>query len=466
MTAPTPRPPRPEPDTAPVRSMRQRLLRLQALSLLAVGLLAGLLSFGLTWQYLNDEHDRLLEQVAQTVVRHGLTAENDEDPDPVDRGQFVSQIWSEDGTLQYPAEPDTGPPRQAEGWHTVTWQQQRWQVYTLVQDGLVIQISQPLRSRNEAFWDEAPALVAGLLALTGMLLALLHTAVHRSLRPLEQLRQQIDRIHPGEPAPVRGGPGWPADLAPLVRTLDALLLGIHDAQSAHRDTVARAAHELRTPLSALKIHLQLLDRTPDGAHAPHHRAQALAAAERLNRLVDQLLHLAELETPDTQPAPQDTDVPAALAPLQALWQPLAQAQNTPLTVTVPPGAVLRGHPRAWLALLDNLVHNAIRCGASPQGIQLVLAADGADAVWTVTDHGPGLSPQQMARVNQGHKPLLDRHEGGTGLGLHIAQRAAQRHGGTLQLANTLGGGLTATVRLPGAWVATPASEPPSPDTRR
>ena len=75
----------------PTASMRQHLLRLQFLALLVVGVMAGLLSFWLTWQSLNDEHDHLLEQVAQSVVRHGLEAEGDE-PDPVDRGQFLSQI--------------------------------------------------------------------------------------------------------------------------------------------------------------------------------------------------------------------------------------------------------------------------------------------------------------------------------------------------------------------------------------
>lgn len=438
-------------------SMRQRLLRMQALALLVVGLLAGLLSFGLTWQYLNDEHDRTLEQVAQTVIRHGLQAVNDDDPDPVDHGQFVSQIWAEDGTLLYPAEPDAGPPRQAEGWHTVTWQQQRWQVYSLLQDGLTIQISQPLRSRDQAFWDEAPWLGGGLLLVIGTLLGLLHAVVHRSLQPLERLRQQIDQIHPGDPASTLDATAWPADLAPLVQTLDALLGGIRDAQSAHRDTVARAAHELRTPLAALKIHMQLLDRAPQGAHAAHHRTQALAAGERLNRLVDQLLHLAELENPDTQTASTPTPVWPALAPLQAIWQPLALAHGTHLEVDVPEHAVLQGQSRAWLAMLDNLVHNAIRCGASAQGIRLALTHEGSEAIWTVTDHGPGLAADQLDRINQGHKPSTDRHEGGTGLGLHIAVRAAQRHGGTLRLSETPGGGLTVTVRLPCAWL--PPKEP-------
>ena len=444
-------------------SMRRRLLQLQAIALVLVGLMAALLTFGLTWLYLNDEHDRTLEQVAQTIVRHGLEAENEDDPDPTDRGQFVSQLWAEDGTQQYPAEPDTGPPRQAEGWHTVAWQQQRWKVFTLLQDGLTIQVSQPLRNRRDAFWDLAPGVLLALVALVGALLALLRHAVNRSLHPLERLREQLGsqtvnaiEAHSPSAAP------WPSDLTPLVHTIESLLQGVKDAQTAHRDTIVRATHELRTPLAALNIHLQLLNRAPDGPNASHLRTQTLAAAARLNRLVDQLLHLSDLETPDATAPPSNQPVWPALAPLHALWQPLAVAHQAELELDIPDNAILHGHTRAWLAMLDNLVHNAIRCTPStsapttPNRIRLTLTHQGQDAIWTLTDHGPGMDERHMARLNQGLRPQADRHEGGTGLGLHIAMRAAQRHGGHLAFAPTPGGGLTITIHLPNAWQPHPA----------
>jgi len=446
----------------PQPSMRRQLLQLQAIALVLVGLMAALLTFGLTWLYLNDEHDRTLEQVAQTIVRHGLEAENEEDPDPTDRGQFISQLWAEDGTQQYPAEPDSGPPRQSEGWHTVMWQQQRWKVFTLLQDGLTIQVSQPLRSRSEAFWDLAPGVLVALLALVGALLALLRRAVNRSLQPLERLRQQLgsQAAHTGGiPSPSPGA--WPSDLTPLVQTIESLLQGLQDAHTAHHDTIVRATHELRTPLAALNIHLQLLNRAPNGPNANHLRTQTLAAATRLNRLVDQLLHLSDLEIPDGTFTASNQPVRAALAPLQALWQPLAQAHHAQLDVDVPEGAALHGHASAWLAMLDNLVHNAIRCtptgphaaslSAAPCRIQLALTHLGTDAIWTLTDHGPGMDARQMERLNLGLRAQPDHHEGGTGLGLHIAMRAAQRHGGQLVFSTTPGGGLTVTIQLPHAW---------------
>ena len=446
----------PAPHARP--SMRRRLLQLQAIALVLVGMMAALLTFGFTWLYLNDEHDRTLEQVAQTIVRHGLEAENEDDPDPADRGQFVSQLWSEDGTQQYPAEADTGPPRQTEGWHTVAWQQQRWKVFTLVQDGLTIQVSQPLRNRSDALWDLVPGVLFALLVVVGALLALLRHAVNRSLHPLERLRQQLG----SQATDIRTRPSlsadpWPSDLTPLVRTIESLLQGVNDAQTAHRDTIVRATHELRTPLAALSIHLQLLNRAPDGPQAAHLRTQTLAAAARLNRLVDQLLHLSDLETPDANAVACDQLVWPVLAPLQALWQPLAVAHQARLELCVPDDATLHGYPQAWLAMLDNLVHNAIRCTpanpppSAPNCIELTLTRKDHDAVWTLIDHGPGMDQRQMERLNLGQRSQPDHHEGGTGLGLHIAMRAAHRHGGHLEFASTPGGGLTITILLPNAW---------------
>jgi signal transduction histidine kinase len=143
--------------------------------------------------------------------------------------------------------------------------------------------------------------------------------------------------------------------------------------------------------------------------------------------------------------------------LEALWQPLARAQHAVLEVSLPEQAVLYGHSSAWLAMLDNLVHNAIRCtpaaasALAPNHIQLTLTHNGDEAIWTLTDHGPGMEARTMDQLNQGLRPQPDHHESGTGLGIHIAMRAAQRHGGHLVFQATPGGGLTVLAHLPRAW---------------
>jgi two-component system, OmpR family, sensor kinase len=102
----------------PPPSIRTRLMRLQWLALLLVGGVCGVVSFGLTWRTVNDLRDHTLEQVAQSVVRHGLEVEGDDNaPDVPDKGQFTSQIWTDDGQLHYTSAED-GPPRQQPGWQS------------------------------------------------------------------------------------------------------------------------------------------------------------------------------------------------------------------------------------------------------------------------------------------------------------------------------------------------------------
>lgn len=433
-------------------SIRTRLMRLQWLALLLVGGVCGVVSFALTWRTVNDLRDQTLEQVAQSVVRHGLEVEGEDNaPDVPDQGQFTSQIWTEDDTLHYTST-DDGPPRQQPGWHKFTWQGQEWHVYTLVQDGLTIQVSQPGQSREHTFWQVAPPLALALVLVTAVLYGLLHWAASASLKPLHALRQHLASANPSAPLSPLAQQAWPTELQPLVGTLDELFGRLAQAREAQQHLVARAAHEFRTPLAALKIHTQLLGRhtpePPDPALQARHREHLLHAVDRMARLVDQLLKLAEFDAHAALPPPLPLEVGPWLASHSRLWQALAEAKGLTLTLDLPPHAVVVGHSQALHALLDNLVHNAVRHGPPHSTVRLSLALSDHQAVWQVSDQGPGMTPAQRAQVGQTFVALPGVHAEGSGLGLAIATRVAALHHGTLALTTTPGGGLTVEVRLP------------------
>ena len=448
--------------TQATRSLRARLMRVQWLALLLVGALCAALSFVLTWRTVNDQRDHMLEQVAQSVVRHGLTTEDDNEPDPVDKGQFTSQIWTEDGAQAYPApdtedptdnpaRPPSGPPRQLPGWHEIEWQQATWHVYTVLQDGLTIQVSQASQTRSQAFLRIAPVLLTAIVAATLGLYALLHWAANWSLRPLDELRDELaqhDPLQPGHTqAPFANRP-WPQDLLPLVHTLDTLFLRLGEARLAQQHLVGRAAHEFRTPLAALKIHAQLLGRTAEPSHAERHRAHVLLAIDRMTRLVDLLLNLAEFDAMPEDVSPQCFDVTPWLAQSVAVWRTLASAHGTDVTLDVAEHAQLVGHPQALRAMLDNVVHNALVHSGTRQAVTVALTLDAQGATWHVTDHGKGIAAEQRERVGQGFVSLAGVHSEGSGLGLAIACKVAALHGGTLSLHDTPGGGLTVRIQLP------------------
>ena len=436
-------------------SIRTRLMRLQWLALLVTGCICGLVSFALTWHTVNALRDHTLEQVAQSVVRHGLEVEDDgthPDPDVPDQGQFTSQIWTEDGNLHYTSTSDDGPPRQQAGWHRIVWQQQSWHVFTLIQDGLTIQVSQPDQPRSQAFWQMAPALLLAVVVLTAGLYGLLHLAATASLQPLVELRQQLAQANPMLPSMPWASHPWPAELQPLVNTLGSLFERLADARQAQQHLVARAAHEFRTPLAALKIHAQLLGRGHPGqtasGHDDRHREHLLHAIDRMTRLVDQLLRLAELDAMTELPAPEHFEVMPWLEPALPLWEALAKAHGVTLATQVPAGAWLHGQPAALLAMLDNVVHNALRHSPAGTTTTLSLIEHPAAWAWLVVDHGPGMTPQQRAQVGQSFVSVSGTHSEGSGLGLAIANRVAVLHHGHLDLQDTPGGGLTVAITLP------------------
>ena len=215
----------------------------------------------------------------------------------------------------------------------------------------------------------------------------------------------------------------------------------------HRAMLADASHQLRTPLTALRLRLDLL--AADSAPAA---AAELAGAQeeiaRLSRLVDGLLATARAEAVTEQLA--QIDVLDAVNERVAAWQPVADANGVKLVaeanLTVAPVAALgAGHLEQ---VLDNLIDNAIEAIGDRGGTVRVAVAR-ADTVisLTVADDGPGMTPQERSRA---FLRFSTGSQNGTGLGLAIVHRLVTANGGTIRLADTPGGGLTVAVEFPSA----------------
>ena len=173
-------------------SIRGRLLLWQISALLLTGLLASVITYMLAWDAFNRVRDYGLEQIAYSVVRHGIEYDNEEEVRN-DRGQFVSQIWTADGSLFFSSLEDVGPPRQTPGLHVIEWEGTQWRVFTLIEGGLTIQVATTSASRARRFAAIAPWLLLPLGVLVVVLGLLIRAAVSRALTPLKQV--QIGRAH-------------------------------------------------------------------------------------------------------------------------------------------------------------------------------------------------------------------------------------------------------------------------------
>jgi signal transduction histidine kinase len=285
-----------------------------------------------------------------------------------------------------------------------------------------------------------------LLLLLPLLGAAVVVVVGNGLLPLRRIALEVQRRDAHSLTPIASA-RLPQEVAPLVNELNRLLVRLNAAFQVQRAFVADAAHELRSPLTAVRMDVQLLDRAPDEAARRDARTNLGAAVERAIHLVEQLLTLARNEPRD---ALGDF---SRVALEQAAAEGIADAHALALTRNIDLGlaseaAVVQGDRDALRTLVRNLVDNAVRY-TPVGGLVRVRTLNGADgAILEVADSGPGIAPPDRERVFDRFYRRASAPEGGSGLGLAIVKAIADRHAAEIKLDEAQEGGLRVTVRFP------------------
>jgi len=318
---------------------------------------------------------------------------------------------------------------------------------------------------HDARYTLATELALHLLLPVGVGLPLMALAVWwvvgLALRPLDETARAVGGLSPEALEPIGGGGRMPREVAPLVEAIDHLIGRVDAALENERRFTADAAHELRTPLAALKIQAQVAARTEDPQARQRALAQVLTAVDRMTHLVEQLLTLARL---DPTVAGRDftaVDLRDIVESVCARLAPTALARHQQLVldtveITLDGNAV-------WLdVLVRNLVDNALRYTPDEGHVEVRVQALGDRVRMSVSDSGPGLSDEALRTV----RGRFARGDGnaaeGVGLGLSIVERVVELHGGSLRfesgLARPGGHGLAAVVELPVARSASGAGK--------
>ena len=461
-----------------MNSIRSRLLVWQMSALIAVALMAGALTYTFARRGFDQVRDYGLEQIASSVLRHDETpipegetsAPKDKSAvptdsvapevtsaidatagdDPIDtepdEGQFVSQVWSPKGILVFSSLEDNGPALQPPGFHNAEWNGQQWRTYTVVRSSRTAQIAVALQDRDSSFYALIPWVLVPIGVLVLLLGLLIHEAVKRALRPLDILSQQIgsrglSELHALDTTDL------PTEVAPLARALNNLLAQLDHLLGSQRQFLADAAHELNTPLAAIKLQAQLTRKARDSERDAALNELDTGIARAIH-LASQLLQLARLE-PDAR-KPELTEVHLHELVRQAVitLSPLAEARGTDLGLLKCEPATLMGDPHALRALLDNLIDNALRYTPAGSQVDVDLTVKEGHAQLSVSDNGPGIAKDMRERVLERFVRLQPGDTTGSGLGLAIVQHIVESHGGTLTLSETPGGGLSVLVTLP------------------
>ncbi|HEX2038612.1 MAG TPA: ATP-binding protein [Acidimicrobiales bacterium] len=289
--------------------------------------------------------------------------------------------------------------------------------------------------------------LAGVGLVVLAFVALLSLRVARSVtEPVRRLERAASALGEGTLSARAPMPRGPDELRVLTREFNDTAAKLERLVDAQRAFVADASHQLRTPLAALRLRLEILEGEV-GDRGREDLEAALAEVHRLSRLVNGLLELARAEHRAAAAAP--VDLAAVVAERVVAWAPLAEEREVSVVADVPPGTVAMSTPGTMEQVLDNLVANAL--DVSLPGSTVTVRAGTVDG-WVevhVLDQGPGMPPERRATAFDRfwRAPDGEQRIGGFGIGLAIVRQLVVADGGHVQLLEAPGGGLDAVVRL-------------------
>lgn len=322
------------------------------------------------------------------------------------------------------------------GFSTIRIGERRWRLLVLWDSTheLMIQIAEPMRSRERL----ARQIVINML-LPSMALAiplvpfLVWFMVNTGLRPLRQLRRAVvqrsaDQLEPLAEATV------PLEIQPLIGALNDLFRRLRHSIESERRFTADAAHELRTPLAALRTQTQVALRCTDDEERQHALHQVQTGIERATHLLEQLLTLARIDPEESGMCHSLILIHSLAAEALAFSSSLAEAKKIELILKGDSTLRVIGHAGHLSILLRNLIDNAIRYSPSRSTVMIQLQSNADhETMLIVTDNGPGIPDEEKNRVMERFYRISGNGQQGTGLGLSIVQRIASHHHAKLTL---------------------------------
>ena len=440
--------------------------------LLAVLVLDTAVTYWTSLDFSNLAYDRSLHEIAREVVLHvrrnGSSLKLDMSPaaerilliDQDDRLAFsVSapdgaviggaagfgpppQLPSNGKPLFYGATIDGTPMRVVAAWMPYDANK--------ASDVVLVQVAETLNKRNRMAREILTAVVVPQLLLIAMAMAVVYLGISRGLLPLKRLQHAVsDRSHLDlTPVDLDGIPG---EVRPLAEEVNELMQRLGKTLDFQNRFIADAAHQLKTPVAGLKAQIELALREDDPEQVKHSLAQLYIGADRLSRLVRQLLSLARNE-PGAASAVQfqALDLDAFALEISMEWVPLAIKRGVDLGFEAS-GApvVIDADPDRLRELVNNLIDNAVRYSHDSGRVTVAVAAAGAKGRLSISDDGPSIPVEERTRIFERFHRLLGTHTDGSGLGLAIVSEIATLHGASITLEEDLDGiGNTFSVFFP------------------
>jgi len=428
-------------------SLKQRLLEL----VLAAITLIWLGTAAFTYLDAREEFEELLDAhlaqaAALLVVQTSHELEEIETEHTASTHKYspriAFQVWEGGKTLLIHSAnaPSQHLATREEGFSDSVIDNQGWRVYSLWDNSgeYLIQVAERADVREQLARTIAHNLLQPVLISLPLLAILLWVAVARGLHPLVKLTREVEQREPDNLAPLDAGAA-PREVVPLIERLNRLFIRIAASMQRERRFTADAAHELRTPVAAIKAQAQVAQAASSKEERMHALDSAILGCDRATHLIEQLLTLSRLDTLEdgvTKPCPLRDIASEVIASLA----PVALEKGVRLELHADDEASLRGNPELLRVLLRNLLDNSIKHTASGTTVRVGIAIEAGKVLLSVSDNGPGLPEQELKKVSERFYRPLGTQSSGSGLGLSIVKRIAEVHNAALQI-GTAGEGL-------------------------
>ncbi len=427
-------------------SIRQRLLLFLVPSLLLLILGAAALTYYVALRVATFAYDRslldpALDIAANVTIEAGaphlaLLKQAQEALLYDHEDTLVFQIREPGGALVAGDPSLNSPPALAPGglsFFDSEYRGQRVRVAALRSDsGLYVQVAETLNKRNRLIWEILAAGLVPTLLIALATLALAWTGVARGLAPLAWIRTQLLGRTPSDLRPLAEGT-TPTEIAPAIGALNRLFAQLRESNAMQQRFLANAAHQLRTPLAGLQMHLELLLRRDLDAEVRSEIEGMHAATVRASHLANQLLALAKAEASvDDVGRLATVDLYAIADHAAQEWVQRAIARDIDLGFVLE-HATVSGNPMTLGELLDNLLDNALRYTPRGGSVTVRCGSELGQPYLSVEDNGPGIPESAHGRVFERFYRIQGTLGDGAGLGLAIVKEVALRHRAALRI---------------------------------
>ncbi len=443
----------------PAGSLRLRLVRLVSVATLAIWALAGALSYNQASHDVRELMDSQLAQSAALLLSQAVHAPESLADVAAETAQLRGvrkgsnsltlefQVVGADGRVV--ARSLNGPDRPIGdklGYADVGHGGENWRSLVLLTPrGDRIQVIQSNRLRDKEALEIAVKTVVPLGLFIPVLIGLIYFSVRRGLKPLDDLAAQASARSSENLEPL-GHANAPREAQPLVAELNRLLLRLGATLENERRFTADAAHELRTPLAAVRVQAQVALASPSAEVQRHALQQVVAGADRATRLVEQLLRLARLDPLARLPDPQPVDLAELAREAVDATATESGVEQAVRLEALAEALTVAGDHGLLAAALRNLIDNALRYTPAASTVTVFARMEHGEPLLGVADDGPGVPAEELPKLIERFYRGRDTTTEGSGLGLAIVRRIAELHGARFEVGNRAEGGFEAYLR--------------------